>query len=102
MEESKCHSYLQEGVIRGSGELHTCQPHFDPWKVMEQRILEAISKYMKDKNLFGSSWHGFTKGKSCPSNLIVSYNEMTSLVHERRAVDLVYLDSVSHSILMTF
>ncbi|KAK4831035.1 hypothetical protein QYF61_014923 [Mycteria americana] len=39
-----------------------------PWKVMEQIILEAVSKPVKDKKLVGSSQHGFTKGKSCLTN----------------------------------
>jgi len=55
---------------------------------------------MKDKNFSGSSWPGFTKGKSCSSNVVVFYNETTSLVDERRAVDIVYLDTVSHDFLI--
>ena len=57
---------------------------------MEQLILEAISKHMKDKKLV--SQHGFTKGKSFLTNLITFYDKMTSLVDERRAVDIVCLD----------
>ncbi|KAK4829153.1 LOW QUALITY PROTEIN: hypothetical protein QYF61_002368, partial [Mycteria americana] len=38
------------------------------------------------------SQRGFTKGKSCLTNLITFYDEMTSLVDEGRAVDIVYLD----------
>jgi len=36
--------------------------------------------------------HGFTKGKSCFTNLISFYDEMTGLTDEMRAVDIVYLD----------
>lgn len=49
---------------------------------------------MKGKKLFGSRGHGFTKGISCSSNVIVFYNEMTSLVDERNAVDVICLDAV--------
>ncbi|GAB0202196.1 hypothetical protein GRJ2_002685200 [Grus japonensis] len=53
-----------------------------------------------------SSQHGFTKGKSCLTNLITLYDEMTGLADKRRAVDFVYMDfskafdTVSHKTLI--
>jgi len=60
---------------------------------------------VEEKKFFRSSQHGFTKGKSCLTNLIACYNGKTGWVDERRAVDVVYLnfskafDTVSHNIL---
>ena len=77
-----------------------------PGKVMEQLILEAIIKQVDKKKFTRSSPHGFTKGKSCLTNLIAFYNDMTGWVDEGRAVDVVYLDfskafdTVSHDILL--
>ena len=77
-----------------------------PRKMMEQLILDVISKQVEEKKVIRSSQHGFTKGKSCLSNLIAFYDGMTGWVDERRAVDVVYLDfskafdTVSHDILL--
>jgi len=73
---------------------------------MEQLILEVINKQVEERKVIRSSHHGFTKGKSCLTNLIAFYNGMTGWVEEGRAVDVVYLDfskafnTVSHNILL--
>ncbi|KAK4815690.1 hypothetical protein QYF61_005503 [Mycteria americana] len=52
------------------------------------------------------SQHGFRKGRSCLTNLISFCNQVTRLVDEGKAVDVVYLDfskafdTVSHGILL--
>jgi len=59
---------------------------------MEQLILEVIIKQVEEKEAIRSSQHGFTKGKSCFTNLIAFYDGMTGWVGAGRAVGVVYLD----------
>ncbi|PKU36909.1 rna-directed dna polymerase from mobile element jockey- hypothetical protein [Limosa lapponica baueri] len=72
----------------------------------EWLVLDVISKHMEEKKATRSSQHGFTKGKSCLTNLKAFYDGMTGRRDEGRAVDVVYLDfskafdTVSHSILI--
>jgi len=63
-----------------------------PGKMMEQLILEVIIKHVEEKKVIRSSQHGFTKGKSCLSNLIAFYDGMTGWVDEGRAAGVVNFD----------
>ena len=77
-----------------------------PGKIMEQIFLREITQHVRDNRGIRPSQHGFTKGRSCLSNLISFYDLVTRLVDEGKAVDVVYLDFskafaiVSHNILL--
>jgi len=77
-----------------------------PGKVMEQLILEVIIKQVEEKKVIRSHQHGFTKGKSCLTNLIAFCDGTIGFVDEGRAVDVICLDfckafdMVSHNILL--
>ncbi|CAM4679970.1 unnamed protein product [Lepidochelys kempii] len=72
---------------------------------MEQVFKESIRKHLEEKKVIRNSQHGFTKHKSCLTNLIAFYDEITGSVDEGKAVDVLFLDfskafdTVSHSIL---
>jgi len=51
-----------------------------PRKVMEQLVLDVISKQLEEK-LIKNSQHGFTKGKSCLTKFIDFYDGITSWVN---------------------
>ena len=75
-------------------------------KIMEHIVVREITRHMRDNWGIRPSQHGFTKGRSCLTNLISFYDLVTRLVDEGKAVDVVYLDfskafdTVSHSILL--
>jgi len=78
-----------------------------PGKTMEHLFLDVIMKQVEEKKVIRSNQHGFTRGKSCLTNVIAFYDGMTVWVDEGRAVDVVYLDfskafnTVSHNILLS-
>ena len=59
---------------------------------MEQIILSAITRHVQDNQVIRPSQHGFMEGRSCLSNLVSFYDQVTLLVDEGRAVDVAYVD----------
>ncbi|CAM4703405.1 unnamed protein product [Lepidochelys kempii] len=76
-----------------------------PGKIMEQVLKKSILKHLEERKVIRNSQHGFTNSKSCLTNLIAFYDEITGSVDEGKAVDVLFLDfskvfdTVSHSIL---
>ena len=61
-------------------------------KLMESLIAKNIRDHLDKHNLINPSQHGFTKGKSCLTNLLSFYNRVYEAADNGDSYDILYLD----------
>jgi len=61
-------------------------------KVFESLIRDVIVRHLEDHHLINDSQHGFRKGRSCLSNLLVFLDRVTDIVDQGDNADVIFLD----------
>ena len=61
-------------------------------KILESVIKDEVVKHLDRFKLIKDSQHGFTKGRSCLTNLLEFFEEVTSILDGGKPVDVIYLD----------
>ena len=62
-------------------------------KQMESIIKDEIIKHVNNELIIGSQ-HGFTKGRSCLTNLLKFFEKVTNAIDKGKPFDCIYLDFV--------
>ena len=61
-------------------------------RVFERILKEELTCYLETNGLIKDSQHGFIRGKSCLTNLLMYTEKITSNIDNKIPVDVVYLD----------
>ncbi|CAM5100391.1 unnamed protein product [Eretmochelys imbricata] len=61
-------------------------------KVLEKILKEKVIKDIEVNGKWDKIQHGFTKGRSCQTNLISFFEKVTDFLNKGNTVDLIYLD----------
>ena len=59
---------------------------------MESIIKDEISRHMNIFKIINGSQHGFTKGRSCLTNLLKLFEKATDAIDKGKPFDCIYLD----------
>ena len=75
-------------------------------KVLEKILCSAILAFLTTNNLISQQQHGFVRGRSCQTNILLCLEKWTELIDSGKSVDVTYFDyakafdKVSHRLLL--
>jgi len=63
-----------------------------PCKVMESIVRDFLLAFLEGQDILSKFQHGFTKGRSCLTNLLETLETWTRLLDDGYGIDVIYLD----------
>ena len=61
-------------------------------KIFEHFIRDGLTKHLIENKLLSDQQYGFTKGRSCVTQLLTTINDWINFQKEKQPVDVIYLD----------
>jgi len=61
-------------------------------KVLEKIVKKYMENFLESIKYIYTSQHGFTKGRSCMTNLLICHNSIVSMLNDGSSIDIIYLD----------
>eukprot|EP00061_Rhincodon_typus_P010879 g35491.t1 len=61
-------------------------------KILDSIVKDEISEYLEVCGKTVQSQYGFVKGRSCMTNLLEVFDELTSRLYKGEPMDVIYLD----------
>ena len=68
-------------------------------KVLEKILCAAILSFLTRNGLITPQQHGFVRGRSCQTNIMLCLEKWTKILDEGKSLDVAYFDKVSHRLL---
>lgn len=92
LEAAKTIGIFKQGKEDDTGNYRSISLSAVTGKIIEKIILEGAEKHLKYNAVIGHKQYGFTRGKSCLSNLISFNEEATYLVNQGNPLHVIFLD----------
>ena len=86
------HPFLKKGTKDDPGNYQPVSHISVLGKIMELILLEKMLRQMEEREVMWDNQHGFTKGRSCLTNLAAFFNGVIVSVYMERTADIIYLD----------
>ena len=94
-EDWKCANFIsifKKGLKTEAGNYRPVSLTSVPCKVMESVLRDKMLKHLDTNDLLSHNQHGFTKNRSCLTNLLETLEEWTQALDEGHGVDAIFLD----------